>query len=70
MARRRRGSGLLGLIAIVVLALLLVYYFQRHDIHLPSFNTPTSPTTTTHKGGLAPLPDYAVQPLKLVRSAQ
>lgn len=53
MARRRRGSGLLGLIAIVVLALLLVAYFQRHNVHLPSFNTPT---TTTHNGGLAPMP--------------
>ncbi|HEY4022052.1 MAG TPA: hypothetical protein VGM75_25425 [Pseudonocardiaceae bacterium] len=54
MARRRRGSGLLGLIAIVVLALLLVAYFQRHNVQLPSFNTPT--TTTTHVGGLAPQP--------------
>jgi hypothetical protein len=68
MARRRRGSGLLGLIAIVVLALLLVYYFQRHDIHLPSFNTPT--TTTTHRGGLAPLPGYPVRQSPLVQSAQ
>jgi hypothetical protein len=52
MARRRRGSGLLGLIAIVVIALLLVAYFQKHDIHLPSFGD--TPTTTTHNGGLAP----------------
>lgn len=58
MARRRRGSGLLGLIAIVVLALLLVAYFQRHNVHLPSFNTPT--TTTTHNGGLAPRPVFGV----------
>lgn len=57
MARRRRGSGLLGLIAIVVLALLLVAYFQRHNVHLPSFN---SPTTTTHNGGLAPAPALGV----------
>ena len=67
MARRRRGSGLLGLIAIVVIALLLVAYFQKHDIHLPSFNTPT---TTTHKGSLAPMPAYSVRPVTLVRKAQ
>jgi peptidoglycan biosynthesis protein MviN/MurJ (putative lipid II flippase) len=60
MARRRRGSGLLGLIAIVVIALLLVAYFQKHDIRLPSFGTPT---TTTHNSGLAPA--YSVQPLTL-----
>lgn len=57
MARRRRGSGLLGLIAIVVIALLLVAYFQKHDIHLPGFSD--TPTTTTHKGSLAPV--YSVR---------
>jgi peptidoglycan biosynthesis protein MviN/MurJ (putative lipid II flippase) len=67
MARRRRGSGLLGLIAIVVIALLLVAYFQKHDVHLPSFSTPTS---TTHNGGLAPMPAYSVRSLMLIRSAQ
>lgn len=44
---------MLGLVAIVVLALLLVAYFQRHNVRLPSFNTTT---TTTHNGGLAPMP--------------
>lgn len=53
MARRRRGSGLLGLIAIVVIALLLVAYFQKHNIHLPGFGTSTP---TTHKGSMAPMP--------------
>ena len=67
MARRRRGSGLLGLIAIVVIALLLVAFFQKHDIHLPGVN---SPTTTTHKGSLGPLPDYSVRSLIVVRTAQ
>ena len=67
MARRRRGSGLLGLIAIVVLALLLVAYFQKHDIHLPSFN---SPATTTHNGGLPPTSVYSGRTIALVRSAQ
>jgi hypothetical protein len=67
MGRRRRGSGLLGLIAVVVIALLLVAYFQKHDIHLPSVN---SPATTTHKGALAPASVYSAQPLRLVRTAQ
>jgi hypothetical protein len=57
MARRRRGSGLLGLIAIVVIALLLVAYFQKHNIHLPGFSG--TPTTTTHNGSLAPV--YSVR---------
>ena len=68
MARRRRGSGLLGLIAVVVIALLLVAYFQKHDIHLPGFSG--TPTTTTHNSGLAPLPSYSVALPGLGRSAQ
>jgi hypothetical protein len=51
MARRRRGSGLLGLIAIVVLALLLVAYFQRHNVHIPLPNL-----GGTKNGGLGPMP--------------
>lgn len=69
MARRRRGSGLLGLIAIVVIALLLVAYFQKHNIHIPGFGS-TPATTTPHKGGLAPLPAYVSRLPALGRSAQ
>ncbi|HEX3785656.1 MAG TPA: hypothetical protein VHX38_38890 [Pseudonocardiaceae bacterium] len=53
MARRRRRSGLLGLIAVVVLALLLVAYFQRHNVHIPLPNL-----GGTKSGGLGPLPAW------------
>ncbi|HEX3788707.1 MAG TPA: hypothetical protein VHW44_12660 [Pseudonocardiaceae bacterium] len=38
MARRKkRGFGLLGFFALVVIVLLLVAYLQQHNIHLPKF---------------------------------
>jgi hypothetical protein len=52
MARRRRGSGLLGLIAVVVLALLLVAYFQRHNVHIPL------PNLGGNNGGLGPVQSW------------
>jgi hypothetical protein len=39
MARRRRGGGLLGLFAFIIVVLLIVAYLQKHNFHidLPDF---------------------------------
>lgn len=34
MARKKRGLGLLGTIAVVVLILLVIAYLQHHNVHI------------------------------------
>lgn len=35
MAKKKRGLGLLGTIAVIVLLLLVIAYLQRHNVHIP-----------------------------------
>ena len=35
MAKRRRGGGLLGLFAFIIVVLLIVAYLQKHHLKLP-----------------------------------
>jgi hypothetical protein len=34
MARKKRGWGLLGTFALIVIILMIVAYLQRHSVHL------------------------------------
>lgn len=34
MARKKRGLGLLGTFALIVIILMIVAYFQQHSLHL------------------------------------